>query len=88
MRANLEKQIIELLEKDLIGASSAEIAYPQVCVAKKDGSIRLYVDYREFNAETKISPFPMQNSRNLSLKLGRAKYLTTLDLLKGNWKYR
>ena len=57
-----------------------------VCAAKKDGTIRLCVEYRELNAATKISPFPMQNSSNLRLKFGRAKYLTTLDLSKGYWE--
>ena len=80
------KQIIELLEKDLIEASLAEIAYPLVCVAKKDGAIKLCVDYRELNTATKISPFLMQNSSNLRLKVGRARYLTTLNLLKGHWE--
>ena len=84
LRTNVEKQIIELLEKDLIEASSAEIAYPLVRVAKKDGTIRLCVDYRELNAATKISPFSMQNSSNLMLKVGKAKHLTTLDLLEGH----
>ena len=35
---------------------------------------------------TEISPFLMQNSSNLRLKVGRARYLTTLNLLKGHWE--
>lgn len=86
LKPKVEKQIAELLEKDLIEPSSAEIAYPLVCVAKKDGTIRLCVDYRALNAVTRISPFPMQNSENLRFKAGGATFLTTFDILKGYWE--
>ena len=47
LRPKVLKQIIELLEKDLTEAFLPEIAYPLVCVTKKDGTIRLCADYRD-----------------------------------------
>ena len=58
---------MELLE-DLIKASLAKIT----CVDKKDGTIRLPVDYKELNAATKISPFLLQNFDKFKLMVGRA----------------
>lgn len=86
LKPKVERQVAELLEKDLIEPSTAEIVYPIVCVAKKDGTIRLCCDYRGLNAESQLSPFPMQNSEQLRFKAGAAQYLTTLDILKGYWE--
>ena len=86
LKPKVERQVAELLEQDLIEPSTAEIVYPIVCVAKKDGTIRLCCDYRGLNAESQVSPFPMQNSEQLRFKAGAAQYLTTLDILKGYWE--
>lgn len=85
LKPAVEKQIEELLEMGLIEPSEAEIAYPIVCVAKTDASIRLCVDYRALNVASKITPFPMQDAMELRFKAGAAKYITTLDILKGYW---
>ena len=85
LKAAVEEQIQDLLAKGLIEPSQAEIAYPLVCVAKKDSSIRLCVDYRSLNAASKITPFPMQNATELRYKAGSARYITTLDILKRYW---
>ncbi|KFM71645.1 Retrovirus-related Pol polyprotein from transposon 17.6, partial [Stegodyphus mimosarum] len=86
LKPQVEKQIADLLERGLIEPSTAEITYPIVCVAQRDGSIRLCCDYRGLNAESQIIPFPMQNAEELRYKAGAARYLSTLDILKGYWE--
>ncbi|GFW81723.1 hypothetical protein TNCV_2883971 [Trichonephila clavipes] len=70
---------------DLIEESDAEIAYPIVCVNKKDGTLRLCVDFRALNSESVSDDFPMEDAVELIHSIGRANIIATLDLLKGYW---
>ncbi|XP_055936794.1 uncharacterized protein LOC129966395 [Argiope bruennichi] len=83
LKPQIDSQIEELLKLDLIEESSADIAYPIVCVNKKDGSIRMCVDYRALNAVTKTDDFPMEDATELIYSIGQANVISVLDLLKG-----
>ncbi|GFS82284.1 retrovirus-related Pol polyprotein from transposon 297 [Nephila pilipes] len=85
LKGKVDQQIQELLELGLIEESNAEIAYPVVCVNKKDGSMRLCIDYRALNCATVTDDFPMEDATELIQSIGRANVITTLDLLKGYW---
>ncbi|GBM57954.1 Retrovirus-related Pol polyprotein from transposon 17.6 [Araneus ventricosus] len=85
LKEKVDSQIVELLELDLIEESSAEIAHPVVCGNKKDGSMRMCVDYRTLNSITKADDFPMEDAVQLLQCIGKASVITTLDLLKGYW---
>jgi hypothetical protein len=58
--AELKTQLQELLDKGFIRPSSSPWGCPAIFVKKKDGSLRLCVDYRPLNAVTikNITPFP------------------------------
>jgi hypothetical protein len=58
--AELKTQLQELLDKGFIRPSSSPWGCPALFVKKKDGSLRLCVDYRRLNAVTikNKSPFP------------------------------
>lgn len=85
LKSKVDEQIEELLSLGLIEESFAEIAHPVVCVNKKDGTIRLCVDYRSLNSATVAEDFPMEEAAQLVNHIGKAKVITTLDLLKGYW---
>ncbi|GFX29103.1 hypothetical protein TNCV_2072541 [Trichonephila clavipes] len=85
LKIKVDEQIEELLRLDLIEESDAEIAYPIVCVNKKDGTQRLCVDFRALNSESVSDDFPMEDAVELIHSIGRANIITTLDLLKGYW---
>ncbi|GFX02707.1 hypothetical protein TNCV_2011511 [Trichonephila clavipes] len=57
LKIKVDEQIEELLRLDLIEESDAEIAYPNVCVNKKDGTLRLCVDFRALNSESVSDDF-------------------------------
>jgi len=48
----VDRQIAELLSMGLIHRSNSPMASPIVCVAKKDGGVRIACDYRYMNTYT------------------------------------
>ena len=50
---------------------------------KKDGTLRLCVDYRDLNAQTEKDPFPLPRIDTVWPALTKAKYFASLDLLMG-----
>ena len=72
-----------MLENGIIEESSSDWASPIVLVPKKDKSLRLCVDYRRLNAVSKVEAYPMPHIDELIDQLGRAKYISTIDLTRG-----
>lgn len=70
----------------VIEPSTSEWSSPIVLVPKKDGTLRFCLDFRKLNSVSKFDPYPMPRVDRLSERLGRAKYLSTLDLCKGYWQ--
>ena len=58
--AELRKQLQELLEKRFIQPSVSPWGAPVLFVKKKDGSMRLCIDYRELNRVTVKNKYPLQ----------------------------
>ncbi len=70
----------------VIEPSSSEWSSPIVLVPKKDGTLRFCLDFRKLNSVSKFDPYPMPRVDELVERLGRANYLSTLDLCKGYWQ--
>ena len=82
-RAEVQQQLEELLQKDITEPSRSQFASPVVMVKKKDGSLRMCVDYRALNAKTIPKTFPIPRIDELLDKLNGAKIFTLLDLKSG-----
>ncbi len=81
------KQELELMQElEVIEPSFSEWNNSIVLVPKKDGSLRFCLDFRKLNSVSKFDPYPMHRVDELVEKLGKAKFLTTLDLCKGYWQ--
>ncbi|GBN22287.1 Transposon Ty3-I Gag-Pol polyprotein [Araneus ventricosus] len=87
-RREVDRQVKELLDLNLIEPSNADVTYPIVCVAKKDASIRMCIDYRALNAVTKVPNYPMKDTQELIFTAGMAQWLSCLDLLKGYYQIK
>ncbi|XP_054829456.1 uncharacterized protein LOC129325660 [Eublepharis macularius] len=79
-------EIQEMLDLNVIKPSQSAWAAPVVLVPKKDGGIRFCVDYRKLNAVTVSDQFPLPRIDELIERLGRAKYISVLDMNKGYWQ--
>ena len=83
-RDAVHKELQGMEQAGVIEHSSSSWAAPIVPVKKKDGSIRLCVDYHRLN--TVSCTYPMPRVDEMIDQLGGARYITTLDLLKGYWQ--
>ena len=79
----IESQCKELELLDVIEPSSSAWSSPIVPVRKKDGRIRLCVDYRKLNAVAKPDRFPLPNLTDAVFSLHGVKYFSSLDLVRG-----
>jgi hypothetical protein len=84
----IEQQCDELHALDIIEPTKSPWSSPVVPVRKKDGTIRLCVDYRKLNAVTIPDRFPMPNLNDLVFSLHGMQFFTTLDLVRGYYKFR
>ena len=85
-RDTVKREIGEMLEQGLIEPSSSEWSAPVVLVKKKDGSMRLCVDYRRLNGVSEADAYPMPRIDELIDRLGKSCYISTMDLTRGYWQ--
>uniref|UniRef100_A0A3B3H9D6 Gypsy retrotransposon integrase-like protein 1 n=1 Tax=Oryzias latipes TaxID=8090 RepID=A0A3B3H9D6_ORYLA len=79
----VKAHITQLLQQGIISESSSPYSSPLVIVHKKDGSLRLCVDYRQLNANTRKDAFPLPRIDESLDALHGAKWFSTLDLASG-----
>ena len=79
----LRKQLDELLALGLIQPSMSPWGAPVLFVRKKNGEMRLCVDYRALNQVTKRHSHPLPRIDECLERLSRARYFSTIDLKSG-----
>ena len=75
-----------MLKHGVIEESHSEWSAPIVLVKKKDGTLRLCVDYCRLNSISVMDAYPMPRIDELINRLGQAKFISTLDLNQGYWQ--
>lgn len=78
-----DNEVRYMLQHNIIRPFHSDWSSPCVLVPKPDGSTRFCTDYRKVNAVSKTDAFPIPRVDNCVDKVGRAKFLTKVDLLKG-----
>ena len=79
----VKEHIQKLISTNVIRESHSPYASPIVLVRKKNGSLRLCVDYRKLNLKTLKDSFPLPRIDESLDALNGAKWFTTLDLASG-----
>lgn len=84
----LESQLTDLLNKGYIRPSKSPWGAPILFVKKKDGSLRLCVDYRGLNKLTIKNKYPLPRTDDLFDYLHGAKVFSKVDLKSGYHQMR
>lgn len=85
-RAEVEQQLTTMLQQGVIEVSSSPWMAPAVFVRKKNGEIRMCVDYRELNKKTVKDAYPLPRPDEVQDQLMGCTVFSTLDLKSGYWQ--
>ena len=85
-REAVHEELKEMLADGLITPSESAWSAPIVPVKKKDGSLKLCVEYHHLDVVSRFDAYPMPRVDDLIDRLGKAKYISTIDLARGYWQ--
>jgi hypothetical protein len=84
----LKVQLEKLLTKGYIKPSKSPYGAPILFVHKKDGTLRMCVDYRGFNKVTVENQYPLLRIDDLFDRLSGAKVFNKIDPHSGYYQIR
>lgn len=79
----LRQVLTEMEEREIIRKSNSEWASPLVLVWKKNGDLRICVDYRWLNARTVKDAHPLPHQSDCLAALGGSAIFSAMDLTSG-----
>jgi hypothetical protein len=78
---------IEKMKRDgIVQPSNSEWSSPVVLVRKKNGDVRVAIDYRKLNEISKKDAYPMPRVDEILDKLGKARIFSKLDCNQGYYQ--
>lgn len=86
LRAEVQRQIDEMLRQGVIRKSSSPWCSPFFLVPKKNGRYRFVIDFRRLNDLTVKDAHPVPHPDDLQMNLSGARYFSTLDCASGYWQ--
>ena len=84
----LKEQLQELLRQGFIQPSVSPWGAPVLFVKKKDGTLRMCIDYRGLNQVTVKNKYPLPHIEELFDQLQGARVFSKLDLRQGYYQLR
>lgn len=82
----VRRHLRELLEAGVIRESSSPFSSPIVVVRKKNGEVRLCIDYRKLNLQTIKDAYALPNLEESFSALSGSKWFSVLDLKSGYYQ--
>uniref|UniRef100_A0A9J8B112 Gypsy retrotransposon integrase-like protein 1 n=1 Tax=Cyprinus carpio carpio TaxID=630221 RepID=A0A9J8B112_CYPCA len=82
----MKTEVEYMLQHGLAQHSQSPWSSPCLLVPKADGTYRFCTDFRKVNAVTKPDSFPLPRMEDCVDRVGSARFVTKLDLLKGYWQ--
>jgi hypothetical protein len=86
--AELKVQLQELIDKGFIWPSNSPSGAPILFVKKKDGTLRLCIDYRQLNKVTVKNRYPLPRINDLFGQLKGVRVFSKIDLRSGYHQLR
>ena len=86
--AELNTQVASLLQKGYIQPSSSPYGHPVLFVKKKNGNLRMCIDYRSLNQQTMKNRYPLPRINDLFDQLQGAKVFSSIDLQSAYYQVR
>ena len=83
IRDEVNKELLKMERQNIIEKSVSPWCSPLVPVRKRDGKIRICVDYRKLNSVTKMNSYPLPNIEDNLSQFTGARFFSTLDLRSG-----
>jgi hypothetical protein len=84
-RAEANEMLEDMRQRGVIEESDSPWSSPVVLVWKRNGDLRLCVDYRKLNDVTRKDCFPLPRIDDTLDTLAGAKWFSTLDVKSGYW---
>lgn len=88
MKILLKQELEKMLESGIIEETESPWSFPVVLIPKKDGTVRLCVDYRRLNAITTTDTYPLPRIDDLLHAAKTTPFMSTLDLRSGYWQIK
>ena len=85
-RDKVKEEVDTMLKSGVIEPSHSPWTSPIVPVKKKEGGLRLCIDYRNLNRVTVEDRYQMPRVDELVERIGKAEFISTLDLCKGYYQ--
>ncbi|GFO34790.1 Zinc finger protein [Plakobranchus ocellatus] len=82
IRDAIKQEMQQMLDTGIIRPSSSPFASPITVVRKKDGTIRLCIDFRRLNSVTVFDAEPILTLDEILAQLTESKVFTKIDLCK------
>jgi hypothetical protein len=79
LHKEVKDYIVDLVNRGWVRKSKSPYSSPVVCVRKKDGSLRLCIDYRKLNQKTIQGQIPLPRIQDTLDSLGGNEWFTVLD---------
>lgn len=85
-RQKVRNMVEDLIQNDIVQESNSNYASPILLVKKKNGELRLCVDYRALNSKTVKDKYPLPLIDDQLSNLSGNKFFITLDLASGYYQ--
>ncbi|GBO22891.1 Transposon Tf2-9 polyprotein [Araneus ventricosus] len=82
-KQKVNEQITDWLNQGIIRETCSDYCSPLVLCKKKDGNLRLCIDYRKLNAKTVKDRYPLPLIEEVLDQLHSGKFFSTIDLKNG-----
>ncbi|GFV55503.1 retrovirus-related Pol polyprotein from transposon 412 [Trichonephila clavipes] len=82
-KLQVNDQIDDWLQKGIIKESVSDYCSPIVLCKKKDGNLRICIDYRKINSKTEKDQYPLPLIEEVLDQLQSGNFFSTIDLKNG-----